>query len=57
MPSERPKPRKPKVKKVKPKKKSIIQEELFCPFCQMPTIVDQKFCTSCGSNLKEEKEA
>ncbi|MFX0083698.1 MAG: hypothetical protein ACFE94_18260 [Candidatus Hodarchaeota archaeon] len=54
VPSETPKPRKKRFKE--PKTKEIIPEDLFCPFCQTPISFDQKFCTYCGSNLKEEKE-
>lgn len=55
-PSKEPKPRKPKVKKVKTKKKGIIEEEVFCPFCQTPITSEHKFCTYCGSDLNEEEE-
>jgi hypothetical protein len=55
-PSKAPKPRKPKVKKEKPKKKGIIEEELFCPFCNTAITPQHKFCTYCGSNLIEKEE-
>ena len=55
-PVKEPKPRKEKVKKVKKRKRGIIEKELFCPFCQTPITFDQKFCTYCGSNLVEEEE-
>ncbi|MFX1278701.1 MAG: zinc ribbon domain-containing protein [Promethearchaeota archaeon] len=47
---------KPKVKKIKPEKRGIIEEELFCPFCNAPITYQQKFCKYCGSNLKKGEE-
>jgi hypothetical protein len=61
-PSIEPKPvkeskiRKPKVKKAKTRKRGIIEEELFCPFCNTPITPQHKFCTYCGSNLQEKEE-
>lgn len=52
-----PKPRKPKVKKAKPKKRGIIEEEIFCPFCNTTITPQHKFCTYCGSKLGEEGES
>jgi hypothetical protein len=56
VPSVEPKHRNQKARKAKPKKTAILPEELFCPFCQYPIEIDQKFCRFCGSNIKEEKE-
>ena len=50
-PSKVPRPRKPKVKK-----KGMIEEEVFCPFCGTLITPEHKFCTYCGSDLKEEEE-
>ncbi|MFX1427571.1 MAG: zinc ribbon domain-containing protein [Promethearchaeota archaeon] len=55
-PVKEPKPRKEKMKKVKTRKRRIIAEDLFCPFCHTTITPEQKFCTYCGSHLQEERE-
>jgi hypothetical protein len=50
-PSEKPKKR--KIKKIK--EEGISGELINCPFCHSEIRVGQKFCTYCGSNLKEDQ--
>ncbi|MFX0041270.1 MAG: zinc ribbon domain-containing protein [Candidatus Hodarchaeota archaeon] len=53
VPSEKPKPKKREIKKLK--EEGISGELINCPFCLTEIRVDQKFCTYCGSKIKEDE--
>ena len=52
-PSKKPKSQKIKEKKVKARKEIIESIEISCPFCNTLITSDQKFCTYCGTNLRD----